>query len=295
LKTEKEAAMTQEQLEVRKERAEQEVFVITAAEEGWRVRSARNPSRFYLVSGDGAGFRCTCPDFQSHAPQDPAWRCKHVLAVQDHQAKTGAADSETERELAEERAAVQAEGSGQAQPVDGEPTAAQMLIKRSISPDGRIDSISSEFAFPLAEATVNRIKDRALKTLKLQTEIVKGFLNGAGAERSSGKRRQSQTQKGNGAVFARLLDVGVTNGQYGERFYLNVEVNGRRARMFGTAAQIARAISTAGERLFAQDIEPGLRVDLPCRVFTEESRDGRYLNVTRVLPLPRQGNQGARQ
>jgi len=76
--------MTQEQLEVRKERAEKEVFVITAAGEGWRVRSARNPSRFYLVSGNQSGYQCNCPDFQSHAPQDPAWQCKHILAVQAH-------------------------------------------------------------------------------------------------------------------------------------------------------------------------------------------------------------------
>lgn len=32
--------MTQEQFEVRKQRAEREVFIITAAEEGWRRRSA---------------------------------------------------------------------------------------------------------------------------------------------------------------------------------------------------------------------------------------------------------------
>jgi hypothetical protein len=287
--------MTQEQFAVRKERAEREVFIITAATEGWRVRSARNPSRFYLVSGSGARLQCTCPDFQNHTAQDPGWQCKHMLSVQDHQAKTGATDPQTERELAEERAAVQIENAAKAEAVNGEPAAAQMLIKRSISPDGRIDSISIEFAFALAEASAAQITDRALKTLKLQTDIVKGFLNGSNAKRNPSRAGQPQAHKANGAAFARLLDVGVTNGQYGERFYLNVEVNGRRARMFGTAAQIARAISTVGEKLFAQDIEPGLQVDLPCRVLTQESRDGRYLNVTRVLPLPRQANSGARQ
>jgi hypothetical protein len=55
--------MTQEQLSVRKERAERDVFIITAAEEGWRVRSARSPSRSYLVLGNGAGLRCACPDY----------------------------------------------------------------------------------------------------------------------------------------------------------------------------------------------------------------------------------------
>src|SRR2546425_6737533 len=103
--------MTQEQFGSRKERAERDVFVITAAEQGWRVRSARNPSKYYLVSANGTELQCTCPDFQAHATEDPTWRYKHVLAVQDHQAKTGAADPQTECELAEERAAVQTEGS----------------------------------------------------------------------------------------------------------------------------------------------------------------------------------------
>jgi len=287
--------MTQEQIAVRKERAERDVFVITAAEEGWRVRSARNPSRFYLVSGDGSDVRCNCPDFQTHAAEDPTWRCKHILAVLNHRARAGAADPQTHRELAEERAAVQAEGSPQVQPVNGEPAAAQMLIKRSISPDGRIDSISIEFSFALAEATAAQIRERALKTLTLQTDIVKHFVNGGNAKTNSRRANQPQTPKPNGAAFARLLDVGVTNGQYGERFHLNFQVNGRRARLFGTAEQIARAIFVAGEKLSAADIEPGLRLDLPCRVLTQASRDGRYLNVTRVLPLPNQGSRGARQ
>ncbi len=211
------------------------------------------------------------------------------------QAKTGAADPQTERELAEERAAVQAEAAGNGQPTNGEPSAAQMLIKRSLSPDGRIDSISIEFSFPLDEKAEAQIKSRALRVLKLQTEIVKGFLNGASAKPNNGGTNPPQVQKANGASFARLLDVGVSNGQYGERFYLNVAVNGRRARLFGTAEQIAQAISAAGEKFLAHDVEPGLRVNLPCRVLTQQSRDGRYLNVVRVLPLPRQGNGGAHQ
>src|SRR6266849_1977657 len=99
--------MTQEQFEVRKQRAERDVYVITAAGEGWRVRSARNPSRFYPVSGDGAGLQCTCPDFQQHAPQDPTWRCKHVVAVLNHRAR--ATPTDPQRERAQERAAIQAE------------------------------------------------------------------------------------------------------------------------------------------------------------------------------------------
>lgn len=47
--------MTEGQFEVRKQRAERDVFVITATPKGLRVRSARNPSRFYTVSANHAG------------------------------------------------------------------------------------------------------------------------------------------------------------------------------------------------------------------------------------------------
>jgi len=47
-----------------------------------------------------------------------------------------------------------------------------MLIKRSVSPDGRIDSVSVEFSMPVADISNGEIKDKALKTLQLQKEIV---------------------------------------------------------------------------------------------------------------------------
>lgn len=283
--------MTQEQLSVRKERAERDVFIITAAEEGWRVRSPRNPSRYYLVSADASGYKCTCPDFQKHAQQDPTWQCKHILTVQNHEANTSTADPQAERELAEERGAIQAEGETQAPPGNGGSGASQLLLKRSVSPDGRIDSLSVELSTPIDGQSATAIKALALETLKLQTDIVKDFLKTNGKTNSSREGSQPQARKSNGAAFARLLDVGVTNGQYGERFFINVEVNGRRARLFGTAGQIARAISVTGERVFARDIEPGMRIDLPCRVLTQPSRDGRYLNVTRVLPAQGRASQ----
>src|SRR5207247_8602939 len=53
---------------------------------------------------------------------------------------------------------------------------AQMLIKRSISPDGRIDSVSVEFSMPVSDVSNGEIKEKALKTLQLQKEIVGAFL-----------------------------------------------------------------------------------------------------------------------
>lgn len=71
------------------QRAEREVFVISQAQDGWRVRSARNPSRAYSVAERSDGFVCTCPDFDPHVQEDPNWMCKHILAVQDFETQTG--------------------------------------------------------------------------------------------------------------------------------------------------------------------------------------------------------------
>src|SRR5437879_2313729 len=101
--------MTQEQFDVRSKRAAQELFVISPTDknDGWRVRSAHNPSQHYLVSGDGEGLRCDCPDFETHS-EDPSWSCKHILAVQNCQAKTHGKEKRETYEDAE-RAAIQTE------------------------------------------------------------------------------------------------------------------------------------------------------------------------------------------
>jgi hypothetical protein len=278
--------MTQQQFETRAQRAEQDLFVISESSDGWRVRSARNPARSYVVSDRDDVLACTCPDFATNAPEDPDWLCKHILAVTDYRAKLGA--TRTNGYDAAEREAIQSERASDVPP-NGEPPAAQMLIKRSISPDGRIDSVSIEFAFALAEHTAGQIKSRALRTLQLQTEIVRDFLKQPSTPAAS---NGAGMPRGNGHAFGRLIDVGMTSD--GQRFYLNVQVNGKRARYFGSAEQIAKAIRTAGERVFANQIEAGMRVNLPCRVATEASSDGRYVNVTDILPIGRRHGQGAR-
>src|SRR5207248_151010 len=71
---------------------------------------------------------------------------------------------------------------------------AQMLIKRSVSPDGRIDSVSVEFSMPVADISNGEIKEKALKTLQLQKEIVGAFLklNGQKAPAATGHGPQPQ-------------------------------------------------------------------------------------------------------
>src|SRR5437016_3168923 len=95
--------MTQPQFETRSQRAVRELFVISPGEEGWRVRTASNPSQYYQVSANENGLVCNCPDFQDNVSADPNWKCKHVLAVEDYQTKTsgnGAAAGYEEQERA---------------------------------------------------------------------------------------------------------------------------------------------------------------------------------------------------
>jgi hypothetical protein len=162
------------------------------------VRSAHNPSQYHLVSGDGEGLRCSCPDFEKHVTEDPNWTCKHILAVEnyqkkDYQAKTAGQEKPESYEAAE-RAAIASEAAPQREK-SADPPKTQMLVKRSLSPDGRIDSISLEFSFDLAEESATNVKSRALKALKLQTEIVQSFL---GSSKSTGRGNGNSNARPNG-------------------------------------------------------------------------------------------------
>jgi hypothetical protein len=285
--------MTQEQFDVRLKRAEKELFVISPADDGWRVRSAHNPSQHYLVAGDGEGLRCDCPDFETHS-EDPGWSCKHMLAVQNYQAKTQ--DHEKREAKGEgyedaERAAIQSKPVPSPQNTTASPQA-QMLVKRSLSPDGRIDSISLEFSFDMREESAGTIKSRALNALKLQTDIVESFLGSAKSNargNGHGNAWPHGKNDANGAVAARMLDLGIAQTAYGERVFVNFDVNGRRARLFGSEQTVLEAIAVAGKRLGTDAIAQGLMLNLPCRVVTEQN--GKYLNVTKVFAAARGGSQ----
>src|SRR5208337_2540183 len=171
--------MTPAQLETRRERAENGVLIASRADEGFRVYSTDNPSERYFVKFDGERLTCTCPDFEFHQA-DRAWRCKHILAIEPF-------DTASLPELPEPAEEVAPKAVASNNPPNGSPSRKRrstkdqavpihMLIKRSVSPDGRIDSVSVEFTMPVVDLTVAEIKDRALTTLQLQRDIVASFL-----------------------------------------------------------------------------------------------------------------------
>src|SRR5437899_10054979 len=130
-------------------------------------------------------------------------------------------------------------------------SSAQMLIKRSVSPDGRIDSVSVEFSMPVADISNGEIKDKALKILQLQKEIVGAFLKLNGQKESATNAAPTpapipQGNRGNGdgkPVFARMMDIGRVNGKWGARLYITVQARHRRWRLFGSAAQHALQVA----------------------------------------------------
>ncbi len=292
--------MTQTQFETRKERAENGALIASKTEDGHRVYSLHNHSNIYLVRQEGERWTCTCPDFEFHKT-DTTWRCKHILAVapwSNREAAQGpvnaaaapaevAAPAEPEKPPARKRKA-------QEQPVP--PVPVHMTMKRSVSPDGRIDSISVEFSLPVSGYSSGDIKQKALSTLELQKEIVGSFLKLNGPKESPVLTQSPQPQKpvnGDGKpAFAQMIDIGKMNGKWGERFFTNFQVNGRKSRLFGSPKQLAEHIQSAGYKIDAQNIEAGLRLNLACRVTTKPSEDGKYLNVDKVLPVGQKAGTG---
>src|SRR6266498_774038 len=117
--------MTQKQLNGRKERAENERFVISLNDEGnFKVYSPAYPTRSYTVTGTSEGPVCTCPDFEAHK-NDPEWKCNHMLAVMNLMNRSGAPGE----------VQIEAPQMAKEESVNETANGLQMHIKRSVSPD----------------------------------------------------------------------------------------------------------------------------------------------------------------
>ena len=295
--------MTQVQFEVHKDHSGNGALIASKTEEGYRVYSIQNPSTVYLVKKENDHWICTCSDFEAHKA-DTTWRCNHVLAVApwsnaEHVEATQPDNGQTKVETTPADSPEEPAAPKKRSRKHTNNGSAQMLIKRSVSPDGRIDSVSVEFSMPVSDVSNGEIKDKALKTMQLQKEIVGTFLKLNGHKQEANGAAPSQPPKYENAdgkpVFARMIDIGKVNGKWGERFCINLQVNGRWSRIFGSAQELAQQIARVGQQIDAQNIERGLRLNLACLVVTKPSQDGKYLNVERVLPLPKRGGQNGSQ
>ena len=272
--------MNAQELERRRERAKSEPWIIAKTETGFRIHSPTSGGRPYLVSGIPDHPTCTCPDFEKHA-RDPEWRCKHILAVLD---RNGGQDEFSTYEAAE-RTGMEKEQEAPAAEPGPRPTNghAQMLLKRSVSPDGRIDSLSVEFSCPVEETLDGSVETHAQKLLELQNGIVHGFLNGNRTPKPDPYSRPISEPPQDGAEPAQLLRIGGTDGKWGRRLFLTVQANSRTLRLYGSQASLAEHLTRAGYPDHAGNVREGVSLNLPCRIVTQPAENG-FLNIQEVLP-----------
>ncbi len=248
-----------------------ETWVISPTDEGYRVYSPANLARSYTVSGNREEPICSCDPERSSQNH-----CAHITAVLE-QLLPGQGTRQDPYELAE-RLAIQAEGE------DIGNGASQMLIRRSVSPDGRIDSLSVEFTSSVASISVAEIRARALETLKLQAEIAGELKN-----RNGNSNEQPKKGQPNGAVQAKMINIDGMPGKWGRRLFINVQVNGQTSRIFGNRKQLSERIADAGYAGFEELVLEGRELGLPCKVVTEPSPDGRFINIVQVMPAKTKG------
>src|SRR5215813_8089932 len=106
----------------------EERLIISLNEDGnFRVYSPAYPTKSYTVTGTPEGPKCTCPDFEGHK-NDPEWKCNHMLAVLNllNRSSEPATKPQSTKE----------------ENVDETISGLRMEIKRSISLDGKINSLS---------------------------------------------------------------------------------------------------------------------------------------------------------
>ena len=282
--------MTHEQREKREERATQETFVIRKTEEGYRVYSPATPTTNYLVSVDEDAPTCTCPDFDHHR-SDPDWQCKHILAVWNRPRPVEDGSAIPTSSTAGREGAIRTEttSSGRRRTARPKNGGSQMLLKRSVSPDGRIDSLSIELNCPVDQLSPEDVRSSAQRMLSLQQDVIGQFL-GKNGEEEKPKETESE-ERVDGAMLAQMTDIGGMNGKWGRRLFINVKANGQTLKLFGNRKQLAEYLTMIGSPNLAERIEEGVALDVSCRVTTKPSPDGRFVNIERVLPSEAQRSE----
>ncbi|MEX2526451.1 MAG: hypothetical protein WEA09_02330 [Gemmatimonadota bacterium] len=285
--------MNPRELESRLERARSETFVIAQTDDGFRIHSPTSGGGPHVV--DSAIRSCTCKDFERHR-HDPEWVCKHMLVIRDRYRSAPPHDAYEETE----RTAIREEANAPEALRQLSHASPTMLVKRSVSPDGRIDSLSVEFSCPIGDFT-DAPRERARQILAAQGGIIRAFLDREQDAREQApqplqpapQRRAPEPytpappEEATGAMPAQLLKIGGTDGNWGRRLFITVQADGRALRLYGSATQLAEHLETAGYPSHAGNVQEGVRLNLPCRIVTATSDDG-FVSIEQVLP-PRRG------
>src|SRR5205823_262975 len=250
-----------------------ERLIISLNEEGnFRVYSPAYPTKSYTVSGTPEGPKCTCSDFEEHK-NDPDWKCNHMLAVLNLLNKSNEPPPTQEQE---------------SQPMKEETMAEAirglvMHIKRSVSRDDKINSLSITLSYPVECDSSGEVKENAERLIAVLSDITDQFKQENG---KAPEQRNATPNSGNGSVPAQILSVGGMQGKWGgRRLFLNFDVNGQTVKLFGSRSELAKYIGYAGFPDLSERIGEGTILNLPCRVVTKPSPDGKYVNIERIYPI----------
>jgi hypothetical protein len=252
-------------------------------EKGFQVYAADTPEEVYEVSGEPEEPRCTCREFKWQRGKP----CRHITAV---------FPEEQSGEGYPEDAPFLSQGEEEHYAQQG----MRMTLKRSVSPDGKIDSLSVEFSVPANGLHSDELEGLALSTLDRQQAIVEAFLEANGRPQSTPRGRNhkahtnghSHNNRGNGTVEAMLRDIGGFNTRHGWRYFINVECNRELYKLFGTRKQLGEHLEKAGYGQLSSRIAQGVFLDVPCLAQLEPSEDGRYTNVVSIFPDRAQTRRG---
>lgn len=254
---------------------DKKAWVIARTGDAFRVYAPANPGDVHTVRLNGIP-TCTCREYNApgRGGRVPCIHISVVLAAQGGRfapqpIAISPAISASEPSAPERRASVPSDDA-----------ASKMLLKRSVSPDGRIDSLSVEFSLPVAKLSAADIKASAQRALLIQTAIVEGFRG----KRETQENQAPEPEAPDGTLYACIKGVRAMDTKWGRRLYLEFLVNGEHLRLFGSHRKIGEVLGFAGFPEFARQITEGLELDLPCRVIVEPTPDGRYMNVRRVFP-----------
>lgn len=261
---------------------------LTRTTKGYLVRGG---SKTYEVTVEDDAISCNCSDFEREQKEDTAYHCKHIIAVlADFEAQQSCASATNEHtngssSKANGSAKISAIFPGKQAPLPSKQS--HIFIKRSLSGDGRIDSISVQIDFGFAEEDEAIIKTQALKALKLQDTIIKEFIGVDDIKEDLPEPPQVVMPTSSipeEALDCIMTKVGVAQSKWGTSFYITFELpEGKTAKLFGSQKHLSNQIAVAGFHFPPEKIIEGIVLNIPCRATTV--LNGKFINIDRVFPI----------
>ena len=280
-----------------------EPFVILKQEEGFfLVYRPSDPRGAGTVSGTQDEPICTCDPFVD--AEDPSFICEHIEAVRPDLDPPPPPPAPPARSAPALRAvSPPSPAPGPAPSAAADTLPAFMLLKRSVSPDGRIDSLSIEFTIPVGAMEPGDVSAKAEAGLALQDAVATSFLSKAAprsaapkadkptaraarpksASQAAAKKAPAPVPVPGNASHGVVRYVGTAKSPFGVNYTLSVEIGGERYRYFGSQKKVHGVLVSLGSTIEQEDVVDGLRLDLPCRATLVDTPSG-YTNVEAIFP-----------